>query len=175
MQARDSAPALSPLMTEVLGRQARSRTAAGYLVERSRIVLGCASGGSNTSVARDLGVNWQRVRRWRRRWNTTIGPRVSSLEAEGVADEIVFVAIEEGLSDRPRSGAPRKFTDEEEARVISLACRTPSEFGLPHSQWTLELLAGQAVEQRIVRSISIAELGRWLQKGGSSRTGHGTG
>lgn len=175
MQSRDPAPVLSPLVNELLGRYSRSRTAVEYLVERSRIVLRCADGRGNAAVARELGVNWQRVRRWRRRWNDTVGPRVAGLEAEGVDEDVLIVAIEEGLADRPRSGAPPKFTDEQEARVIALACRTPSEFGLPHSQWTLELLAGQAVAQQIVPSISIAEVGRWLQKGGSGRTARGTG
>ena len=56
-----------------------------------------------------------------------------------------------------------------------MACREPSEFGLPHSQWTRGLLARIAQERGIVESVSVAEIGRWLKKGGSSRTGSATG
>ena len=95
---------------------------------------------------------------------------------EARAEEAVLaVAVEESLSDRHRSGAPPKFTAEQEERVRALACRDPSEFGLPHSHWTRRLLAEESARQGIVESVSIAEVGRWLKKGGSSRTGAGTG
>lgn len=70
------------------------------LVLRSRIVLACAEGLSNARVADGLGVSRETVRKWRARF---------------VADRL------EGLVDRPRSGPPRKITDEQ---VEALVART---------------------------------------------------
>ncbi|MFG2781279.1 helix-turn-helix domain-containing protein [Streptomyces prunicolor] len=70
----------------------RKRTASQALVLRSRIVPACAEGRANAQVALDLGVSRETVRKRRARF---------------LADRL------EGLVDRPRSGAPRKITDEQ--------------------------------------------------------------
>ena len=48
---------LSEAEREELGELARSRSAEHGLVRRARIVLGTAEGGSNTEIARRLGVS----------------------------------------------------------------------------------------------------------------------
>ena len=160
---------LSPRQAAILTRLARSRVSPASLVERSRLVLLAAEGLTTTAIAVELGVVRQRVRRWRTRWVKQLAQRLNDVEA--VADDAVLaVAVAEVLSDRPRSGAPSKFTPEQEERVRALACRQPSDFGLPHSQWTRGLLAEEAARQGIVESISVAEVGRWLKKGVSNRT-----
>ncbi|WP_425507102.1 helix-turn-helix domain-containing protein [Streptomyces rapamycinicus] len=63
-------------------------------------MLACAEGRANAQVALDLGVSRETVRKWRARF---------------LADRL------EGLVDRPRSGAPRKITDEQ---VEALVART---------------------------------------------------
>ncbi|WP_308343569.1 helix-turn-helix domain-containing protein [Streptomyces sp. MK37H] len=75
----------------------RKRTASQALVLRSRIVLACAEGRANAQVALDLGVSRETVRKWRARF---------------LADRL------EGLVDRPRSGAPRKITDEQVEALV---------------------------------------------------------
>lgn len=158
----------------ILRRLSRSRKSAASLVERSRLILLAAEGLNNQDIALELGVDRQRVRRWRNRWARELSGRLA--EVEGVADDgVLAVAVEEVLSDRHRSGTPPKFSVEQEERVRALACREPSEFGLPHSHWTRRLLAEEAARQGIVESVSIAEVGRWLKKGGFSPTGAGTG
>ena len=165
---------VSPRQAQILTRFSRSRVGSAALVERSKVILMASRGRSTLSIAEELNVNRQRVRRWRDRWSAELRERLDAVEAE--ADEAVLaVAVEEALSDRHRSGAPPKFTAEQEERVRAMACRAPSEFGLPHSQWTQPLLARVAVQEGIVESVSVAEIGRWLRKGGSNRTGSGTG
>ncbi|NEW75367.1 IS630 family transposase [Streptomyces rhizosphaericus] len=78
----------------------RKRTASQALVLRSRIVLACAEGRANAQVALDLGVSRETVPKWRARF---------------LADRL------KDLVDRPRSGAPRKITDEQ---VEALVART---------------------------------------------------
>ena len=144
------------------------------LVERASVILWASEGRTTLSIAEELGVNRQRVRRWRDRWANELGTHLASVEM--VADDAVLsVAVEEALSDRYRSGTPPKFTPDQEDRVRAMACRPPSEFGLPHSQWTQPLLAKAAVDEGIVESVSVAEIGRWLKKGASSPTASGTG
>lgn len=91
---------LSDHERRVLRGWLRKQTASQALVLRSRIVLACAEGRPNAQVAQDLGVSRETVRKWRSRF---------------IADRL------EGLVDRPRSGAPRKITDEQ---VEALVART---------------------------------------------------
>ncbi|MFI9825953.1 IS630 family transposase, partial [Streptomyces sp. NPDC052013] len=91
---------LSERERRVLRGWLRKRTAEQALVLRARIVLACAEGRSNAQVAQELGISRETVRKWRSRF---------------VADRL------EGLVDAPRSGAPRRITDEQ---VESLVVRT---------------------------------------------------
>ncbi|MCX2971954.1 helix-turn-helix domain-containing protein, partial [Streptomyces marinisediminis] len=89
---------LSERERRVLRGWLRKQTASQALVLRSRIVLACADGASNARVADDLGISRETVRKWRSRF---------------VADRL------EGLVDRPRSGAPRRITDEQVEAMVA--------------------------------------------------------
>ena len=82
---------------EQLQRWARRRTSAQALAMRSRIVLACAQGRSNTAVAGELGVSAQMVGKWRARF------------VEGRLD---------GLADDPRPGRPSSITGEKVEDII---------------------------------------------------------
>ena len=69
------------------------------------------------------------------------------------------------LSDKYRSGAPPKFTAEQVALIIALACEDPLESGLPISHWTPDELAKEAIQRRIVDSISPRHVDRFLKGG----------
>lgn len=89
---------LSETETADLLSLANSRTLPHALVQRARIVLGCAQGISNTTVAAQLNVTPATVGKWRRRY----------LE-QGLS----------GLHDELRPGRPRSIDDERIAGLIN--------------------------------------------------------
>src|SRR4051795_145450 len=90
------------------------------LATRARIVLACAEGLDNTTVATKLCVNTVTVGKWRQRF---LGGRL------------------EGLTDEPRPGAPRKITD---AKVEEVVTRTLEERPKAATHWSTRGMA-QAV------------------------------
>jgi transposase len=90
-----------------LMRWTARRKTAQALALRSRIILRCATGMPSVAVAQELGITDQTVCKWRGRFVT-----------KGVA----------GLLDEPRSGVPRKITDERvEAMIIKTLESTPRD------------------------------------------------
>ena len=77
-----------------LAHRARSQPA---LARRARVVLACAEGLDNQTVARKLRTSLGMVGKWRRRF---------------------LQARLEGLYDEPRPGAPRKVSDADVERVV---------------------------------------------------------
>ena len=69
------------------------------LARRARIVLACATGKTNHTVAAELKTTRQTVGRWRRRF---VGRRL------------------DGLLDKPRPGTPRRTSDAEVERLLTL-------------------------------------------------------
>ena len=82
-----------------LERLTRRSTTAQALALRSRIILACAEGTCNSEVAKELGITGATVCKWRQRF---IDRRVN------------------GLLDEPRPGIPRKISDEDVERVVTL-------------------------------------------------------
>ena len=82
---------------ETLERWARRPNSAQALALRCRIVLACADGGTNMSVAERLNVTRHTVGKWRNRF---------------VEDRL------DGLHDEPRPGAPRSIGDADVERLI---------------------------------------------------------
>jgi transposase len=120
-----------------LERWARRRKTAQALVQRSRIVLACAQGGSNTEIAAELGVARDTVAKWRSR----------------------FVAARlEGLTDEPRPGAPRTITDEQVEAVITTTLEDKPEGEDTH--WSTRSMAkatgmSQSAISRIWRAFGL--------------------
>jgi len=108
---------ISPTERERLEGWARRPKTAQALALRARIVLRCASGETNRAVAGALGVSEQTICKWRGRF---IKQRL------------------DGLLDEPRPGAPRRISDADVERVITLTLeQTPR--GATH--WSKRSLA----------------------------------
>jgi transposase len=147
----DEAEALSALM--------RRRTAPQHLVLRAKIVLAAHDGLGLAETARRLGVARSTVQVWRQRWREGEEPRAAE------TPERLPVLIETQLGDAPRSGAPLTFSAEQVAQITALALRPPEDFERPVTHWTPQELAGEAVQQGIVASISPRTVGRFLKRG----------
>lgn len=89
--------------SETLQRWIRRTKTGQALARRSRLVLGCAAGKSNSIVASELGVCGHTVGKWRARF---LEQRL------------------DGLLDEKRPGAPRKITDADVERVITFTLET---------------------------------------------------
>ena len=71
-------------------------------------------------------------------------------------------AIEDVLSDAPRSGSPGTFTAEQVTHILALACESPELSGRPIDRWTHRELADEVILRGIVTTISISQVGRYL-------------
>ena len=133
-------------------------------VTRAKIVLtGQAYGRRNTEIARELNINTRTVRTWRGRW-LEAAERLT--EVEGADDnQILAQAIEETLSDEPRSGTPPTFSAEQVCQLIAVACEDPGLSGRSITEWTPRELADEVIKRQIVTSISTSQVWRFLKRG----------
>lgn len=160
---------VTPRQKEVLEALTRTKLAAQQLVERCRVVLMSSEGRTNEDQADELGVNRQRVRRWRQRWVRS-SESIAVAEQEGATDKDLEKLVIKALMDEARSGAPAKFSPEQIVAIISLACEPPADSGLPVSHWTPRELSREAVKRGIVESISPRQVDRFLAKRTCDRT-----
>jgi transposase len=128
-----------------------------------------AKGRNNEELADVLGVDRQRVRRWRTRWAKAAAD-LALAEKDGATDKDLEELILAVLADDERSGAPATFTPEQIAGIIGLACEPPADSGLPVSHWTPAELAREAIKRKIVASISPRHVDRFLARQTSGRT-----
>jgi transposase len=128
---------LSGVERETLVRWSRRAKTSQAMAVRARIVLACADGADNKSVAAQLGIWPQTVGKWRARF---------------VADRL------DGLSDEPRPGAPRKISDEQvEAVVVKTLEEAP---GNGDTHWSTRSMAkavglNQTAVSRIWRAFGL--------------------
>ena len=98
---------------------AQSRSLPHGLVQRAKIVLACADGEANSTIAKRMKLSNATVGKWRSRYR-----------AQGI----------EGLHDELRAGRPRTLEDERVAEVINTALQsTPSDA----TQWSVRTMADQ--------------------------------
>lgn len=122
-----------------LQRVVRAHTSEQREVLRARIVLDAAKGHNNSQIADELGCDLKTVRKWRDR----------------------FAALRlEGLWDAPRAGRPPKFTSTQRHDVFAAVVGPPPS---PYARWTVDLLANQLVEKKIVPAISRETVSLWLR------------
>src|SRR5262245_17142690 len=115
---------------ETLEQWGRRPKTAQALALRARIVLACATGVSNTTVATRFGVTKQMVGKWRARFVTR---RL------------------DGLLDEPRPGAPRRITDAEVEDVVRQTLEaTPRDA----THWSTRAMAAHSgLSQTTIRRI----------------------
>ena len=131
-----------PLLTlaaderQALERWARRPKTAQALASRSRLILACGTGKNNTTVAAELHVRKATVGKWRTRF---VERRL------------------DGLLDEPRPGAPRKISDDQVERVLTLTLETtPADA----THWSTRSMAqhcglGKSTVSRIWRAFGL--------------------
>ena len=102
---------------QVLDSMAHRARTAPQLARRARIVLACAAGLDNTTVAKKLRMSKPTVGRWRQRFIDKGG---------------------DGLLDEPRPGAPRTINDTQVEAVVTRTLETTPR-GATH--WSTRTLA----------------------------------
>jgi len=130
-------------------------------VWRIQIVLLSAKGYTNSKIARRVGKDRGTVRLWRARW-VEATPVLQAVREKGASQRELSVLLETVLSDAFRSGTPGKFTAEQLAKVIAVACEPPEQSDRPVTHWTARELADEIVKRHIVDSISVRTVGRLL-------------
>jgi putative transposase len=141
----------------------KRRKSEQQLVLRAQVVLAAGEDKSNVTIAQELSVSVETVRRWRNRW---VAWQDIDLKDRGV---------EERLADAPRPGAPARIGAEQRCQMELLACEAPSQSGRPISQWSGREIAQEMVQRGIVERISRRHAARLLKKGASNRIGSATG
>jgi transposase len=110
-------------------------------MKRARILLLADAGKGDPAIAHAVGVCRATSFKIRRRYCT-----------EG---------FQAALAEKPRPGAPRRFSGRDEANLTTLACTTPPK---GYQRWTHRLLADKLIELEAVPEISYKTVERWLKK-----------
>ena len=69
--------------------------------------------------------------------------------------------LENALSEKPRSGQPRKYTDKQEAEIIAAACTDPPE---GRKRWTVRLLAEEMSKKKDFKIVNREKVRLVLKK-----------
>ena len=77
-----------------------------------------------------------------------------------VRSRYIQEGLEAAINEQARSGAPKKFTGRQKAKITAIACSKPPE---GRSRWTLRLIADKVVELRISDEISYKTVERTLK------------
>jgi len=123
---------VSPEDRAVLERRTRSKTASVRDVTRARIILLAADGTPNTAIADAVGIHFNNVAVWRKRY-----------QAHGL----------DGLKDSPRSGRPVTYGHDDRLKIVKTICDTPPE---PASRWTMD-----AVSKALADDVGISASQIW--------------
>lgn len=122
---------------ETLERWTRRPKTNQALAQRARIILASANGSTNTEVAARLGVIKQTVGKWRTRF---LQKRL------------------DGLLDEPRPGTPRRLSDADVERVLTMTLESTPKHATHWSTRSLAKAAGlsNASVHRVWRAFALA-------------------
>jgi putative transposase len=142
-----------------------SSTCPQGVAQRARMIVLAFDGETNECIAGRIRCERHMVGVWRRRWARAF-ERLVLVECVEKPSALPR-AIERFLSDSPRSGWAGKFSGEQVAQIIAVACEPPEKCGRPVTHWTPRELADEAKKRRIVESISVRQVGRFLKGSGT--------
>src|SRR3954471_16940687 len=146
----------------VLTRWSRRAKSSQVLAMRSRIILACAEGASNTDVAKALGVHLSTVGKWRRRFLTERLDGLIDEQRPGRPPSIALATIEEvvvaTLEQTPRSAThwSRASMAQRSGLSKSTIGRIWHDFGLkPHRAETFKLSTDPQVIAKVIDVVGL--------------------
>ena len=163
MPGRAAKVIITERQQDTLRRMTRSGSCAQAIAQRAHMILLAFAGRTNEQIAEVLGCERHAVGTWRSRWAAAWDRLIIVECCEG--DGALRRAIAEVLGDAPRSGSPGKFTAEQIAQLLAVACEPPEKSGRPVTHWTPRELADEVIKRGIVASISPRQVGRFLKRG----------
>ncbi len=151
---------------QVLQTMAFSRSCPQGLAHRAEIILLAFEGFRNEEIAAKLQCERHGIGIWRRRWQKAFHQLtvIECVEKPPALRE----AIAKVLGDLPRAGCGGKFTAEQIAMILAVACEPPEQSGRPVTHWTPRELTDEVIQRQIVASISVRQVGRFLKDSGAS-------
>jgi putative transposase len=158
---------LTPKQTKLVTNLVRASTSPQCVALRAGLILDYAESGNKSSVATKYSVGRDTVRRWCQRWQsyqTELDQLETENQAGTLSDTMYRREIETILADAERPGAPATFTEKQKQQIIAVATRKPEDEGVPVTHWSHELLAQTVVDKGIVKTISAAQIGRFLKE-----------
>lgn len=156
--------AVTPREQRILEHIVRQQNNRQWLVTRAKIILRAAAEQSNGQIASELEISRNTVRSWRERWQVSEEQRDAAAH-EMEDDKSLREVLEAIFRDKPRSGTPGKFSAEQMAQIIAIACEEPETSAYPVSHWTPKELVMEAVKRGVVEQISERQVGRFLKRG----------
>ena len=153
---------ISERQQEILREIKKTRTASVREVQRATIILLAFAGMVNEKIAEHVRLERHQVGHWRVVWAKAF-PKLILIECQE-SPAALRKAILAVLEDAPRPGCPGKFTAEQLAQIIAVACESPEKSGRPINHWTARELTEEVLERKIVDSISITQVRRILDE-----------
>ena len=147
---------------EVLEQIIKSTRSELRLIVRANIIWHAFYGKRNDEIAEIVGLDRGQVGVWRKRWKHSFDALVAIECRESFAQ--LVRSIEEVLCDAPRSGRPPTFTPEQVTQIMAVACEDPTLSNRPVSLWTHWEITDEVIKRKIVESISVSQVGRYLSE-----------
>ena len=146
----------------ILKKLAAATTSPQRIVQRAWIIVMGYEKKFNRDIAVQVGLHSDQVGVWRRRWKESFEALIAIECRESTA--ALTRAIEQVLSDAPRSGSPGTFSAEEVTQILATACEPPETSGRPIDNWTHRELTDEVIKRHVVSSISVSQVGRYLKQ-----------
>ena len=156
---------VTPREQRILEHIVRQQNNPQWLVTRAKIILRAAADQTNSQIASELEITRNTASSWRERWQASAEQR-AAVAHETNDDKSLRELLEDIFRDNPRSGSPGKFSAEQMAQIIAIACEDPEANGYPVSHWTPKEMVMEAVKRGVVERISERQVGRFLKRGG---------
>jgi putative transposase len=159
---------LTPTQKHLVTTLVQAKTSPQCVVLRGKLILEYAESANKSAVASKYAVGRDTVRRWCERWQNSQS-ELDRLEAAYQAQTMRLTkyerAIETLLADAKRPGAPATFSESQKQQIIAIAARKPEEEGVAVTHWSQDILAPTVIDKGVVKTISAAQIGRFLKEG----------